>query len=485
MLTLDDPIDQLLCAGGDHRLAIEGPTGLSRYRVAPTPRSSVPLGSCTASSPSAGAVGAARGLLDRIRAGHRIEAARAEHRHRLRALFEIPPDTPVALVPSGTDAIYLASEVARRGAPEVHHVVVGASELGGGTLRAARGEPISERAPWSPGPTPIGGCTAEPIYLREVDGTRHEPAAIDERVAERVRSAARRARVVLHVVVHSKTGLRAPSARTCRHLADELGERLVVLVDAAQGRLAPKDVRQALQLGFVVLFTGSKFYSGPPFSGALLFPPALGADPGALPPALADWFAVDDLPPTWTTARASLRVPHNLGLTLRWESALHEIDAYHRLSIAERSVVYNAFSGAVYAALGTSPEIDLHVPEPPPHRLVSSLGARPTVFCFAVRGPRGYLDEAALRALHTLLDTDRGELHPALGGAFHLGQPVTLGPARAAPTEPRAVVLRVALGARLVSEHAAAPSGGASFFRDTLHALRAKIEAVVARGEVT
>ncbi|MFT6628766.1 MAG: hypothetical protein ACJA1R_002040, partial [Flavobacteriales bacterium] len=52
------------------------------------------------------------------------------------------------------------------------------------------------------------------------------------------------------------------------------------------------------------------------------------------------------------------------------------------------------------------------------------------------------------------------------------------------PTEDRAALLRVALGARLVSEHAETPDAAGGFFRNTLRGVRAKLEAIVAAGMV-
>ena len=435
-------------------------------------------------------MGAAQALLDRACAAEVPEQvfvdAPSAHRRRLRQLFELEPATPIALLPSGTDAVYLVSSIALRSASHVHHVVVGASELGGGTMKAARGQAISHVAPFGEAVVgaPVEGlaarCSAEPVYLRTDEGHRLEPAQVDEMVADRVRAAAERLQgpIVLHLVAHSKTGLRAPSASLCVRLKEELGDRLLVMVDAAQGRLAPRDVRHSLDLGFLVLFTGSKFYSGPPFSCALVVPDSLAVDPGPLAPGLSDWFSRSDLPTPWAQARASLREPCNPGLSLRWEAALAEIEAYHQLQPRHRAGVYHTFSGAVYEAFGPSEIIEVDVPMPPVHQLVTALGAYPSVFGFTVQGPEGLLTAPQLRRLHAMLDTDLGAQASVLGGAYHLGQPVALGP----PDDDGPAILRVALGARLASEHAESPDAGAAFFRRTMHAVRAKLEALVAEG---
>ena len=483
-------VHDLLEAGGDPRLHTDPATGLSKYRVATRTRASVPLGSCTGSSPSALGIAAAGAVRDRlVGVSRRVEVAEElsqGHRQRLADLFELPDEVSLAFTPSGTDAIYLVSSLMLRDHARVHHVVVGASELGGGTVLAAKGLSIADAAPFGPATkgTPVEGlaerCSAEPIYLRDPDGALLEPRVADERVARAVEAVPADTAVVLHLVAHSKTGLRAPSTALCLELAERLGDRLLVLVDAAQGRVAPRDLRRSLELGFVVLFTGSKFYSGPPFSSVLLVPERWADGPAALALGLRDWFAKAEQPPAWVAARDSLPHAHNVGLMLRWEAALAEIEGYHATLPRHRAGVYHTFAGSVHEVFGPSQVIELDVPRPPVHELASALGAFPSVFSFRVRGPDGCLDADALRELHALLDTDLSAEHPELSGVFHLGQPVPLGP----PGESREAVLRVALGARLVRTLAGHDDMGASSLRATLRALRAKLEGLVALGRI-
>jgi hypothetical protein len=78
---------------------------------------------------------------------------------------------------------------------------------------------------------------------------------------------------VLHVVIGSKTGLVYPSLRLVRALQAELGEQLLVAVDACQLRCKLSAVREYVQdLDAFVLVTGSKFFCGPAFCGAVVVP---------------------------------------------------------------------------------------------------------------------------------------------------------------------------------------------------------------------
>ena len=491
----DWTVSDLLVRGGDQRQVLDPDTGLSKYRTTARPRPGIPLGSCTASWPSEMAVRAAEVTLEAWRE-HRepelaVDACASEIRTRLLSLVDLGPEPGVLLAPSGTDAIYAVSALAlrRAGRDRVHHVVVGASELGGGTLSAAQGLTFSTLTPHGGAVEigqPVAGlaahCTAEPFYLRQDEGGRVDLDVVDEQLAKRVRAAAAEgAAVVVHLVAHSKTGLRAPSLGVVQALDAELGDQLLVLVDAAQGRVAMRDVRRAIGLGFPVLWTGSKFYSGPPFSAALILPPSLAGDPGPLPEGLSGWLSRADLPYAWDEARESLPTGSNPGLILRWLMALEETEAYHALPPLRRARVYHTFAGAFIEGFGPSPHLHIDLPEPPAHLLASGLGAFPSVFCFRVDGRQGRLDIAHLKRLYEHLDTDLSAEDPRLSTRFHIGQPVSLGP----PHGRQNGVLRVALGARLVTMLHRSSDGGAAWFRARFVELREKAELLVQSGRLS
>jgi hypothetical protein len=45
-----------------------------------------------------------------------------------------------------------------------------------------------------------------------------------------------------------------------------------IIVDGSQLRLDPKDIQNYLNKGYIVTITGSKYFTGPPYAGALLLP---------------------------------------------------------------------------------------------------------------------------------------------------------------------------------------------------------------------
>ncbi|NCG18370.1 MAG: hypothetical protein GWP91_05065 [Rhodobacterales bacterium] len=483
------PLEHWFAAGGDHRLIENPQTGLTPYRASLRPRNTAQFGSCTASSPGPRGWAAGQHALKHCQASDEgIRETAEQTRMELRNVMEIPAEIAVAMAPSGTDILYLVSHIALQGVDSVHHVVVGANELGGGTLKACRGLTFSAMTPFGGDDEvgrPIAGlaerCTAEAIYLREAAGQRLDTDAVDAQVEQRVDELVTDGkRIILHMVVHSKTGLRAPSALVAARLRQRHGDKLMVLVDAAQGRLAPSDIRRALKLGFVVMFTGSKFYSGPPFSGVLFLPTHLSADPGPLVPELSKWFDQASLPGSWVSARESLSEKHNQGLALRWTAAMAEFNAYHAILPRWRGRVYATFAGAIHETFGPPDIIDLEIPLPPVHQLVTALGAFPTVFGFRVRGPDGWFDAPQLKSLHAMLDTDLSHEDPRWGGVYHLGQPVALGP----PDGERRAFLRVALGARLITDFGRTPNAGGPWMREQMSGIRTKVETLVRTGRM-
>ena len=211
-----------------------------------------------------------------------LDALQKQTRDGLRETFTLPVHTSIVLTPSGTDALYLINALIHNRGRHAHHVVVGASELGGGTVRACEGRTFSGLRPFG-GPLVVGSdleglpydCTAEAVYLREEQGMRLDEALIDLEVEQRVAAAAKPGvLVVVHLVAHSKTGLRAPSFLLAKRLTERYGDEVMVFVDAAQGRVAPADMRMALKCGFVVLMTGSSSTRAPHSPVPSSYPPS-------------------------------------------------------------------------------------------------------------------------------------------------------------------------------------------------------------------
>jgi hypothetical protein len=193
-----------------------------------------------------------------------------------------------------------------------------------------------------------------------------------------------------------------------------------------------------LRSGWPVVVTGSKFFGGPAFSGAVLFPSARLADARLADARLADarHGIVPELRRRMDQARSSAG---NIGMLLRWSAALDAIEAFAPLAdtASERLRTHGA---AIEQGLG---RIATLVPVAGLSNGGSGWSGVPTIFTFAVRDPadrQRLLTASELRPIYTRL-ANNGVL---------LGQPVGLG---------RFGGLRIAIGARDVLDGAPARAG--------------------------
>jgi hypothetical protein len=110
----------------------------------------------------------------------------------------------------------------------------------------------------------------------------------------------------------------------------------------------------------------------------------------------------------------------NLGLGLRWEAALAELEACFALDRALREQIAARFAALVTALVSSSPGLEL-IDESPTHDEMRSR----TIFPIVTVGPNSDLIEAA--ALQRALRGSASN-HPRLTNRiFHVGQPVAIG----------------------------------------------------------
>ena len=476
---LELPYERLIASGCDQRL-IPGADGLNPYGARVLPRRTIALGSCSCSSPSPRATRAARLALEVLRRSSSLDQSIVQLQNSIRATLrhalQLSPEVDIALTPSGTDLEMLAVALASHGEPrEIVNIVVGPNEVGSGTCNAAAVRHYDDRTPRgndvrigdSVNPTLASLVTVERIDIRDSAGQLLSNYEIDGVVTDAViKAVSRDARVLVHLVAHSKTGIHAPSLGLIDRLLQTMKEDVVGIVDAAQGRLAPAAYQAALDRGLMVSFTGSKFFGGPPFAGALLVPPSLQPNVTglrALPAGFDDYFCSRDLPASWFPLRVASDDWFNTGSLLRWIACATEINHYFAIDLTTRETIAHAFSAAVQSGLGNLDNVNLLTPNS--HFQADALEGItgvPTVFAFEVRDCKGArLDREALKALHLRLNqTDSG-------AGFHLGQPVMIGKDR--------YVLRVALGAPLVTEIATDQTWGDNL-DSRLEAFEARLE---------
>jgi glutamate/tyrosine decarboxylase-like PLP-dependent enzyme len=491
------PLEQLLRAGGGSRLELDPATGLNIYGCAAQPRpEALAFGSSTASTISAQAYAAAnalrRQLIEAARAGHlgtAVERAIAAIR---RGILEVCgaadlAGVEVVLTPSGTDGEYAALHLTRGGSDRaLVNIVIAPEETGSGVLAAAQGRHFARVTPMGAAARPDVPLTGLDPHLIQVptvpirgsDGQPRPLAEIDREVAALVDQAvAAGRRCLLHVLAGSKTGLLAPSFEAAARLRQRHGSRLDIVVDACQMRIAPERIRACLAAGWMVLLTGSKFFGGPPFAGALLIPAdvvARAADLAPLPAGLADYYSRPEWPDALQRLTACLPAGANLGLVLRWQAALWQMLAFQAVPQEQRARIMTELGAAIRASLATARSLRAVA--------VETSGDWPqTIFPFevlreAAAGGTAPMDIAMTKQVHRWLNADiSGRLPPGVlcsarrlaALPCHLGQPVGIA---------GTAVLRICIGAHLVWGAACDESLGSS--------LEARLEAQIQRARV-
>lgn len=467
------PLDTLLVSGGDPRLTLDAGDRVNAYGCAASPEPELwNFASSTASTISQMAYD--RAALAREELMHRclfdeveiaFDARCEDMREELRGHLQLAPHVDIVFSPSGTDsqlhALFLARAVL--GAPPVT-IVVGADQTGSGTVHTARGHHFSAltasgMAVRKDGA--IAGLSGDSIavpLLEAASGVaiRADADAAVLRAVEA--SLAQGRRVLLHIMDSSKLGWRAPSAACLDEIARRWPRKVQVVVDACQARLGRRRLRSYLDRGYMVLMTGSKFFGGPAFSGALLVPKGLSRSLDridGIAPGIFDYAGRCDWPMAWTALRSRFERRPNFGQWLRWEAALAEIGRYYAVPAAFRAGALAELAAGIVSMIALSPAL----------RAVSGAienggaddeeFAQPTIFPFTLLRDGKPVSVAETGAVHRALARDMNE---QIGGSAAdrqvavqrclIGQPVRLERQEEAPQ----AVLRLCVGARLVTE---------------------------------
>jgi len=472
-----------LVSGGDDRLVLDLHSHLNMYGYGPAPvEGERAFSSSTASTITRRGFAAATDTYDRLaEALARDEAAAAYAReaegirHRLATIFGIENDgSDTILAASGTDLhLIVAALMHGRHRRPVLTLSLTGSETGSGVGLAAAGRhamahPVSGRTVVKG--DPIGGnstLAATAIAVRDAIGDLRPEADVAADLDQAIETAIGDGRQCILVATDvSKTGLIAPALETVFALKARFGDRLDILVDACQLRVAPETVRAYLARGCLVAVTGSKFIAGPIFSGALLVPAAEAAalKTVAVDASLGDYSGRGDWPVDWRAAEALPDRP-NIGLLLRWQAALAELEAMLDHHPLKRGWVTLRFADAVESRLRSDPRfqtIDTRRLDRSALAIGDSYDCVPTIFPFLLRTQGRLLDSAAMSSIYQWL-AKRDAGRPPV----RLGQPVALGQRAGQSVS----ALRLCLSAPLVTAASAGEDALATLIDDAMAAL--------------
>ena len=349
----------VMTTGGDARIVLDPGSGLNRYLSAPRPSAVLAYASSTANDISPAAYAHVQRVLadiGRDLGGAEYEVRLEGLRGRIRLAYALPADAEIMFAPSGTDLEYVALAcVADRAAGGTHNILLGADEVGSGCIHSAFGRYFADEtalgvsvAPGRPVPG-LGDTHVEliDIPVRDLEGRARPSSAIVEAMDEAIAAAvAKRRHVLVHAVHGSKTGLILPSFADMDRLRARHGGAITFVVDACQARITSPALADYLARDAIVFITGSKFMGGPPFSGFAILPAGQARCMAPLPAGLATIFRAAEWP-SGCGGREALEDSANLGLLLRLEASLFELERFQQLSLAEVTRVILAFHQAV------------------------------------------------------------------------------------------------------------------------------------------
>ena len=453
-------LHELLIGGGDTRLALNIASGENAYGCTPHPRSDLlDFASTTATSISREAYDHARNayealLADSLRFGS-DEACEAAITHSRGALLKSLGLEGAAVVfsASGTDTqlqtLFLLKQLCNG---PLAAVTVGCDQTGSGAAYTWRGQHFSQSTANGAkvekgGAIPaLAGVECHEIGFSGPGGELRTSSQMDESVLAILEKVVpRHELVILQTMEASKFGWKAPSDACVEEACRRWPGRIRIVADACQLRVSRERLSALLSQGQCVQVTGSKFFTGPPFSGALLVPADLAValrEVRVPPGALSGYASRFDWPTEWRELRDAFPGQFNLGQWLRWEAALEELRLYYAVPDHFRDSVPKLFEQLVGHEIEKASGIAiLHAP----HGLAAPV---PTIFPLILRNKDVPLSEElcaiAYRAMRRDLSRLAGtsEERDCLKAACQIGQAVALPGGRAA--------LRIGLSARMI-----------------------------------
>jgi hypothetical protein len=263
--------------------------------------------------------------------------------------------------PSGSDMMYLPLLFQSMLKPEkpIINIVSCPEELGSGSKLAAEfcyysdWNQFGERIPF--GEVISDKITSKVFYLAAREDSGHIAnrnkairTIIEENPGEPI---------IGNLVFGSKSGIKDDL-----QIIDDFPE-IMWVVDMCQFRTDRKLIHELISKGVMIMVTGSKFYQAPPFCGALLVPhdwtEKLAVVSGESAVHFSRLFSAFDFPNSLQNIQQHLIPFKNVGLRLRWEVALREMEAYMSFPQHESNALIRRWNQVVTGRLAQSDTFQL------------------------------------------------------------------------------------------------------------------------------
>lgn len=476
---LAKPTEYLLMSGGDLRLNIDEIELLNKYGCRPFPR---PDAHTFASSTATSISNFSFDKTDKVRSiliqnslkkGYKKTTIAFSEllKNNLKKIFKINDECEIIFSPSGTDsALQIAAITQIISDKEITHVLVASDETGSGVPSALKGCHFENNTalnyPVTKGDRIEGFRDVDliKIPLRDENGELKSTLQLDTEVFNAISKTNELGRhIVLHVMDQSKLGYQSPSEKMVRSLTKLDNLSIQIIVDASQLRLDPKDIQNYLNKGYIVTITGSKYFTGPPYSGALILPKSVSKSINAvkikMPEGLTNYYNRSDWPTSWFCSK-ELSDGFNYGSNMRWNAAIVEMDRYYKTPILYRNMGIEMFCNFVEDSIKEASFLEPIFGDETKTKTYNSkeFGIRNirTIFPFFILKNEEVLSDTQVKKLYTLLNSDLSnnfegsslEIIRLAGQKCHIGQAVNVKHG----TDFQSAVLRLSLGARVISE---------------------------------
>ncbi|OAD45560.1 hypothetical protein [Polaribacter atrinae] len=476
---LAKPTEYLLMDGGDHRLNIDEIDLLNKYGCRPFPRpEAFTFASSTATSVSNFAfdkTDKARSILikNSLKNGFKESAIEFSEllKSNLRKIFTLNDACEIIFSPSGTDSSLQIAAISQIVTDkEITHILVASDETGSGVPAALKGCHFENNTalnyPVKKGDKMEGFRDVDLIKIpfRDEKGTLKSTEELDAEVFAAITETHKLGKqIVLHVMDHSKLGYQSPSVKMMQEIDALKDVSLQVIIDAAQLRLDPTDIQNYLSRGYIVSITGSKYFTGPPYSGALIFPESVSQQITSakkkLPKGLNIYFNHSDWPTSWFCSK-DLSDGFNYGSYMRWNAAIVEMDRYYKTPILYRNMGIEMFCNFVEDSINEASFLEPVYGDELKVKTYNNeeFGIRNirTIFPFFILKNKVALSVDNVKKLYTLLNSDLSnkfegaslEIIRLAAQKCHIGQAVNV----KFEDDLQSAVLRISLGARVISE---------------------------------
>lgn len=477
---LAKPTEYLLMSGGDLRLNIDEIDLLNKYGCRPFPRpDAFTFASSTATSVSNFAfdkTAKVRSILiqNSLKNGFKSTTIAFSEllKNNLRKIFKINDGCQIIFSPSGTDSsLQIAAITQIISDKDITHILVASDETGSGVPTALKGchfeNTTAFNYPVKKGDKIEGFRDIDliKISLRDENGALKLSKQLDKEVFTAISMTNKLGRyVVLHAMDQSKLGYQSPSEEMMQNLNSLDNLSMQIIVDGSQLRLDPKDIQNYLNKGYIVTITGSKYFTGPPYSGALILPESvsklINSAKNTLPEGLTKYYNHSDWPTSWFCSN-DLSDGYNYGSYMRWNAAIVEMDRYYKTPILYRNMGIEMFCDFVEDSIKDATFLEpLYDGDGTKANTYNSeeFGIRNirTIFPFFILKNNEVLTIENVKKVYTLLNSDISnqfensplEIIRLAAQKCHIGQAVNV----KYSNNSQSAVLRISLGARVISE---------------------------------